>query len=267
MKEEASCTRKAGLGCPLLDNYLGVALRSGHVIEVTGEAGSGKTQLLLNALSCSLKSSQDRGGKDCRGLVVSTEGAFPAERLQQMFASCDPQSNPLPVKDAMNKILVQSLTSLDDFFECLTVKIPRLAETFSLNILVVDSVAAPLRSEEFPSGRERTLWVHKIGQALHHLAATYDMPVIVSNQVTALIDQAVEMSYGHPVVPCFGLAFSTYVHTRIFVERTDQVIKMGQDKQMRLRTACIDFCPFLPSGNPHHFIVTPDGIRGVNISS
>ena len=68
-----------------LDELLGVAFRAGHVIEVTGEAGAGKSQILLNALSMSVRGCKD--AKD-RSIAVSTEGAFPAERLQQMIASC-----------------------------------------------------------------------------------------------------------------------------------------------------------------------------------
>ena len=126
--------------------------------------------------------------------------------------------------------------------------------------------------------------------------------------------QGWETSYGHPVAPCFGLAFSAYVHTRIFVERTDQVIKTSnqEDKststasaycwmnhfistaggffnqnslynhsvhssaplinplieyfKVRLRTAQVDFCPFLPSSEKVHFVVTSSGIRGVRVS-
>lgn len=52
---------------------------------MTGEAGAGKSQILLNALSMSVT-----GGKDDknRSIAVTTEGAFPADRLQQMIASC-----------------------------------------------------------------------------------------------------------------------------------------------------------------------------------
>ena len=56
-----------------------------------------------------------------------------------------------------------------------------------------------------------------------------------SNEVWVL--QGWETSYGHPVAPCFGLAFSSYVHTRIFVERTDQVIKTSNQEDKSTSTA------------------------------
>ena len=137
-----------------------------------------------------------------------------------------------------------------------------MAQTFELTLVVVDSIAAPVRAEEH-QGKERVLVVHKLGQALNHLARTLDVPVVIANQVTAYMDQ-VSHHYGHPVVPCFGLTFTNYIHTRIFLERTDLVIT---DSSERLRMATIDFCPLLPSGKPHHFIVNKEGVRAVQVQA
>jgi len=272
-----NCSRRGSLSCPLLDHVVGASFRPGHVIEVTGEAGSGKTQLLVNALACSVTKEPVEGSaskscqKEARSVVISTEGSFPAERLKQMIASFKSSSNQVDVRTTMDNILVHSLTSLDEFLDCLHVRLPKLAENYSLNLIVIDSVAAPLRSEEHTSGKERSQWIHTIGRAIHTLAVNFNVPVIMANQVSAVIDQGWETSYGHPVAPCFGLAFSAYVHTRIFVERTDQVIKTSnqEDKStstVRLRTAQVDFCPFLPSSEKVHFVVTSSGIRGVRVS-
>ena len=45
--------------------------------------------------------------------------------------------------------------------DCLNVRLPKLAENYSLNLIVIDSVAAPLRSEEHAGGRERSQWVRE----------------------------------------------------------------------------------------------------------
>ena len=50
------------------------------------------------------------------------------------------------------------------------------------------------------------------------------MYILVFVQVTAVIDQPHE-SFDRKVVPCFGLAFANYIHSRIFLSRTDLVIK------------------------------------------
>ena len=42
--------------------------------------------------------------------------------------------------------------------------------------------------------------------------------------MTAVIDQPYE-SFRRKLVPCFGLSFANYVHTRIFLTRADLVIK------------------------------------------
>merc|ERR1719367_2119836 len=66
--------------------------------------------------------------------------------------------------------------------------------------------------------------IHKIGTLITNLARNYKVPVVIVNQVAAYIDQPYE-SFGRTVVPCFGIALSNYVHTRIFVRRTDKMIK------------------------------------------
>lgn len=68
----------ARLSCQMLDEALGPALRDGHVVEVVGEAGSGKTQFLLDVTS-----SVASGG--ARVAYVSTEAVFPIDRLKTML--------------------------------------------------------------------------------------------------------------------------------------------------------------------------------------
>jgi hypothetical protein len=99
--------------------------------------------------------------------------------------------------------------------------------------------------------------------------------------VTAVFGQKQE-NFGRDHLPCFGLTWSNYVHTRIFLVRTDLVIKSGSgqehpDQQQqqqkssvkietRLRRATVDFSPVLPNCVVP-FIVDEYGIRGVNIKT
>ena len=82
---------RPAFSCPLLDEALGPALRSGHVVEITGEAGSGKTQVALHLsakaaieepILLDKPSSNKHVGK--RVLYVCTEGPFPSSRLKDI---------------------------------------------------------------------------------------------------------------------------------------------------------------------------------------
>ena len=59
------------------------------------------------------------------------------------------------------KSICELFFSQDEFLDCLNVRLPKLAENYSLNLIVIDSVAAPLRSEEHTSGKERSQWVRQ----------------------------------------------------------------------------------------------------------
>ena len=100
VKKEAKKSRPKFV-CPSLDHTFGPAIRPGHVIEITGEAGAGKSQFLLNLLAGAPNSSSNQ-----RSLVISTEGLFSAERLQQMIASSGKSEL------AMDQILVDNVTAL-----------------------------------------------------------------------------------------------------------------------------------------------------------
>ena len=72
--------------------------------------------------------------------------------------------------------------------ECLDKKIYQLAKQVSIGLIVVDSIAAPIRSEfEMKESRERTLAIHRVGRTLNVLARKLDAPVVLLNQVQMLL--------------------------------------------------------------------------------
>ena len=74
--------------------------------------------------------------------------------------------------------------------ECLEKKINHLSKQVDIGLVVVDSIAAPIRSEfEMKESRERTLAIHKVGKTLNALARKLDAPVILLNQVQNVIFQ------------------------------------------------------------------------------
>ena len=91
-------TFRPKLFCSMLDSALGPALRPGHIIELVGEAGSGKTQLALhlsarsvidkshgNVCTLDMPTNDSREYDDRKTLYIATEGPFPIERLHQMI--------------------------------------------------------------------------------------------------------------------------------------------------------------------------------------
>ena len=68
--------------------------------------------------------------------------------------------------------------------ECLETKIDLLAKQVVIGLVVIDSIAAPIRSEfEMKDSRERNLAIHKVGNAINKLARKLNAPLVLLNQV------------------------------------------------------------------------------------
>ena len=68
--------------------------------------------------------------------------------------------------------------------DCLEKKVYQLAKQVKLGILVIDSVAAPIRAEfETKESRDRTIAIHRLGSVLNTIGRKLSIPVVVLNQV------------------------------------------------------------------------------------
>ena len=199
--------------------------------------------------------------KNSRGsvLYIDTERSFSSRRMKQIL-----DSNGLP-QNLLDRIIVKSVWDSIPFMDLLHHQI--VSSKMNLDLIIIDSIAAPFRSEfetfDVDKRRERVKQIHKLGIILHKLSRFLDIPIIVTNQVTAVMDQLHE-NFGRPVLPCFGLNWASYVHTRLFLSRTDLILKNNSKVEQRLRKAEVDFSPVIPN-NIVHFIVDDRGIHGVDI--
>ena len=106
--------------CSMLKGLIGNAFKPGHVIEIVGEAGSGKTQMAIHlsarsvidtpraelGIEANTKNNATNDYNDTKALYISTEGSFPIGRLRQMIEAMG-QPNAL-----MDKIFIKSITSI-----------------------------------------------------------------------------------------------------------------------------------------------------------
>lgn len=80
---ENSEERYISTGCRILDEFFKGGLRKGILTEITGEAGTGKTQFSLQLLMESLVSAD---GKDIdgKGIYVTTQKPVNEKRLEEL---------------------------------------------------------------------------------------------------------------------------------------------------------------------------------------
>jgi hypothetical protein len=84
-----------------------------------------------------------------------------------------------------------------------------------------------------------------------------------SGSTTLVITNVVEESSGRRVVACLGQVWTNYIHTRLFLVRTDLVVPhLGTET--RLRTMDVQLSSFLPASLTN-FIVEPGGIKGIRV--
>ena len=76
---------------------------------------------------------------------------------------------------------------------------------------------------------------------------------------------------GRRVVACLGQVWTSYIHTRLFLVRTDLVVARtaspllsGLPADTRLRTVEVELSSYLPRSLVN-FIVEPGGIRGIRV--
>lgn len=206
-------TRAASLPTPL--SKLNLALRGGvpcgAVTEVVGPAGVGKTQLCFTlALTALLSSAGEEEAADATApgaptggvIVVDTEGTFDPRRLAGMAAAALPgiydaaHAGSAAADAALDRLLSAVLVFREDTSDGVVKRLESLEDVIlsspwpaGVRLLLVDSVAAPARGgaptdKDRDESWKRTELLARQASALKTLAHTFNLPVVVTNQIT-----------------------------------------------------------------------------------
>lgn len=173
-------------------------LRPGHIYELSGPAGSGKTQLALNCCIHPARQKHQVYYLSLRG-SQSTIGTL-GYRLSQMCGGNN------KISDVLSHIHLRAIHNVDDFLEVIA-KLPTNAR-----LVVIDSIADLFRTNDTTSRvdadyyqqRARSLW--RVSQ---HLRRRNTTTTLVLNQVTATPGR------GTLHQPALGLAWSQCVTSQL----------------------------------------------------
>ena len=184
-------------GCDVLDRALRGGFPCGCVTEITGMASCGKTQLALQLL-LSAQLPPHLGGLGGASVHISTEGRLPQQRLQQIamerplfrehYQSTDPCAHLLVHQaqdsDQLGRILRQLPTLVQN--RCAQ---QGTREVRPIRLVVIDSIAAPYRSEDCSTASRRTVELLAHAARLKRIAETGvgGIAIVVINQVTAVV--------------------------------------------------------------------------------
>ncbi|KAF9732149.1 hypothetical protein PMIN06_005378 [Paraphaeosphaeria minitans] len=173
-----------------LDQALRGGIRPGYLVEVTGESGAGKTQLLLALLLAAQLPAPL--GLSKSAVYISTEAPLATNRLTQLLAahpllgSLSPKEKP-----SLSRILSIQTPDLESQEHILRYQLPVAIKKHNVGLVVLDSVAANYRAEfEKPGMREgaasmakRGTQLVQLGALLRGLARTEGIAIVVANQV------------------------------------------------------------------------------------
>lgn len=178
-------------GIEALDDCLG-GLRTGCIYEITGEAGSGKTNLALEI-------SQSLTRQNHSVCYINTFKPLSADRLFsiQMSPSLFQQRN---------------LKCLEDLTYFLHNEVP-----LNIQLLVIDSITTIFRDSE--STENISTLTTRFAVVLKHLSYTRSFSVICVNNVSAAMDLP------DTLTPCLGLSWANSLNYRFFLLKQDRSLR------------------------------------------
>ncbi|CAL4063014.1 unnamed protein product [Meganyctiphanes norvegica] len=257
-------------GCNAIDNILKGGIPFRGITEITGQSGSGKTQVGLQ-LALRAQLPKHLGGFDKCVAYICTESQFPAARLQQMVVAFH-RKKLIPKKPFTDNLLIHHIPDMDSLADCVQYQLPVLVKKRDVGLLIIDSIAAVFRVEEAgEDSRYKTL--QTLGYRLHKLAMTYNVAVLAINQVTSALSAHNFFGIEGDIVPALGLSWANLVTTRLMISKTNKCFRVNKrlngnldTREYRIRKIQVISCPWLSKASCN-YLVTEDGVEDLQLNN
>jgi DNA repair protein RadA len=160
-----------------LDDFLKGGIESQAITELTGEFGSGKSQICHTL--CVTAAANDNKGSINSIIFIDTENTFRPERVHQIA-----EARGLDPEEIMKKVFVCKMVNSAQL-EALIRNLGKYIEEYKAKLVIVDSIISLHRAEY--TGREtlaeRQQRLNVILHKLIRLAEVYNVAVVLTNQV------------------------------------------------------------------------------------
>lgn len=228
-KQKEETRGKITTGSETFDNMLYGGIPTGYITQLYGETSSGKTQLALQA-AVNVQLPKERGGLNKEAIFIDTENTFTARRIEELAEAKDLDTN----KILDNIHISETFDSTQQMQAANNAR--KLCIDNDIGLVVVDSIIGHFRVDY--SGRnelaERQQELNKHMKTLKHLAYSFDLSVLITNQV---MSDPSEM-FGDPTKPVGGNILS---HNSAFI--------IYLNKYSKKRTAKLVDSPSLPDAS------------------
>lgn len=214
------------LGC-VIDDLMGGGLESKIITQVYGPAATGKTNLcLLATISCV------RNGK--KAIFIDTEAGRSMDRLKQL------------AKDEFEEVLENTILFDPKTFEEQDYIIEHLAEvlTDEFGLIVLDSAVSlyRLHMDDENAASTNKQFSRQLSKLIE-LARTYNLPVLITNQVYSSFDDGLEKPIGGSILRY----------------RSKAIIEFREDGKRR--EAILRRHRSMPENITAKFVIRGDGLR------
>ncbi|KAL7637836.1 UNVERIFIED_CONTAM: hypothetical protein RMT77_011448 [Armadillidium vulgare] len=209
---------------PELDSLLQGGIHRGHLTELSGAPGVGKTQFSYQLAANCLKCSSPPNGV----CFLDTELCFKADRVNEIIegsleAECD--------SSIMSKFYVFQVETVASFNEILST-LELFCIVNDIGLVIVDSIASLIRKEFSQDTKfERASTLASWAAQLKELADKLSISVIVTNQVTTKVfenskfqgekqifaDEGIKKEESR-IFPALGNSWAHYVNTRFYLQ-------------------------------------------------
>ncbi|XP_056691791.1 DNA repair protein XRCC3 homolog [Spinacia oleracea] len=241
VSNEKTIVQKIATRCNAIDRIMQGGVSVGEVTELCGENATGKTQLCLQtSIACQLPPSL--GGMFGASIYIHSIGPFPIRRLTGIMphilqSPINQIDNPC---DHITTKQVESPHELPDVLDWVVKLIKYSHNTCRhIRLVVIDSIASICAShfENTVEGLDsRTQLLRAIGYGLHSIASTYNVAVIVVNNVVDVFpsdrDSSTNfmMSSGRKVRPALGKGWTRNIATRLFLSKALNPVTQTSDR-------------------------------------
>src|ERR687885_663232 len=174
-------------GSKSLDDFLKGGVESQAITELTGEFGSGKSQI-CHTLCVTAAANNNKKGQVNSVIFIDTENTFRPERVHQIA-----EARGLDSEEIMKKVFVCKMVNSAQL-EALIRNLGKYIEEYKAKLVIVDSIISLHRAEY--TGREtlaeRQQRLNVLLHKLIRLSEVYNVAVVLTNQVQTTPDNTFE---------------------------------------------------------------------------
>lgn len=193
---------------------------TGGILEISGQAGVGKTQLVLQ-ISIMAAAPLQHGGIQSSAILAFTEGLPPVSRMHHIDTALCKKFD-LPSGSLLHGVIIETIRSSDELLKWANFRLPYLLRETASRLVVIDSVAAVYRPD-FDDPIARATHLTAMAAAVKHAMTAVDGVAVCVNQVSQSREPGSQSL--NLTVPALGSAWGRCVATRIFLQR----LRVGDD--------------------------------------